>query len=765
MWLTQEDSNETEAEEGGCSPSSPIRQVSPSADHKALAVLAALFRFAADYDQNSSHNSNSNKDKDGSNLGGDGLEALAMERFLPLLCDLEAAVPVDLLARLISFARRQGAALHLSFEQRFKGLAERQAKLLSRDKDTRQELAAVHGELSQGGFYLAALAMFKGHRLPPSLLVPFSSSSAEQLYSDPLRHYLSLATSSPSSSAIELPFLFANQQLAVLQSNQSLSSSSSSQQQLAACRSAIARLVPELAAVDIDRTASLIKQQLSSTVDMMAMVMEAIKKGGEDSLQLSLLRAVLRRDSANTSDHRVAEQLQPGDLVYICRLHARLLPDQLLSFLAAHKELCPLDECLSVAKDFGVHEAVSFLLERAGDSEGALAVLMKDLALKIKQARRDLDAALRQEARDTNSNKSSSGNNNNSSDSGGKQQGLWAQLLQSNQQLSSSSSSSSLSSSQGQNQSLQQSSSSSSLTNGQQMEQLLVSRLPACKSLMALGEALAALCERQQKNTGVVGMTGSSDHLNHHDSSSSSESASTGGQRFWFRAFDFLLHERQALRQGPLSSAGELVAALLSRLLRHFAGRMRQAVAAQQIVARVLAAGQLRLGEFRDVLQSMLVGQAYELSLQEAAVAVAVDNSRQLQRKRVDRMRRGQRQTGSGGGGDEETTADMTKAFIVDLFPPLSSSVEESSSTMKHSAAGSSSGAARRRGQAKIGRLKDMRSMTGRAVEGLSAQYPLTAVPMDGSFGLELSMAEPRRPGYCDDSRARKIRADGEDWR
>lgn len=165
---------------------------------------------------------------------------------------------------------------------------------------------------------------------------------------------------------------------------------------------------------------------------------------------------------------------EPALLVYV-QLLAKYAPDALVPFLRDFQLYVGLDACLEIARQCGVYDAVAYLLERAGDVTGALQVLLQDISRKIRQARRDLDSHLRWEHQQfLKGSNGLGGSNSNTSGANAR----FSQLMVSTASL-------------GQGNGL-------GGVQGGNLETWM-QRLPVCRRLQALVDAVVHLCERQQQ--------------------------------------------------------------------------------------------------------------------------------------------------------------------------------------------------------------------------------------------------------------------------
>ena len=232
--------------------------------------------------------------------------------------------------------------------------------------------------------------------------------------------------------------------------------------------------------------------------------------------------------SGSTSDIQSivsADILDIQVLTVYVRLLAKYDPESLLSFMLEFKDCCPLDDCLSIAKEHAISDAISYMLEKAGDVPGALSTLLKDLSLKMKQARREVDSQLRSEAKDASLSSSSASK-------GGL--GLLSQLVpRASVSITSSAISGALSPG------ARASANMASKTNAIQLTDAVL-KLPGCRSVKHLIDCLCDLCERQgqrererqrETNGGVISGGVELSHSEQRD--------------IWFQAFDHLLNERR----------------------------------------------------------------------------------------------------------------------------------------------------------------------------------------------------------------------------
>ena len=295
----------------------------------------------------------------------------------------------------------------------------------------------------------------------------------------------------------------------------------------------------------------------------------------------------------------LGDLLDPSSLLCYFNLLCRFAPARVLNFLATHEEHYPVEEFLLICKDQGLSEATAFLMEKMGDTTEALSLLLKDVSQRLKSTRRDIDAQLRAESQLQQS-------------GAGGERSVVSQILSSQ---------------------------------GQQRAELASRLLPSYPMLASLLNCAADLCSRHTNDQAVEGM--------------------------WFFAFDHLLQERCAcsvtnccfthhsvltnvlcnffvsfsyamlccavlclmllvdlIRTGTLSSSGEVVIVVIGLLLQLLMSRMQQGstIMPQDIIRRVTAQGHaagMRLGEFKDVVTSMLGSNMHEM-LQHSAISSAI---------------------------------------------------------------------------------------------------------------------------------------------
>jgi hypothetical protein len=112
--------------------------------------------------------------------------------------------------------------------------------------------------------------------------------------------------------------------------------------------------------------------------------------------QFDVLQALLRTHESDPLATRSIQDLFSSKMVLqYFKLNAAYEPESALAFVKRHGEFCPLDEFLLIAQERNIPDATAALLQRNGNVEAAMSVLLKNFSLLIKQAKREIDAQLR----------------------------------------------------------------------------------------------------------------------------------------------------------------------------------------------------------------------------------------------------------------------------------------------------------------------------------------------------------------------------------
>eukprot|EP01033_Poteriospumella_lacustris_P002137 gene2137-1560_t len=290
-------------------------------------------------------------------------------------------------------------ATHAAFETRFEALATRQTRFYRRQSAAADErlaaLQALHDALARNGFHLAALRVRAAAALPQLSVAAGGEAAA-----------VAAVVAPRGDAAHALAFRFLDtllaQQAAAAAQHATVAAYAAA---YAASLAAVRRVLADCYCVDVARTARLVVAHLLPQLGDIVAAGDSDEAGDlpreeAEALRLSFLLAVLRDFAATApgADVVSAGHLRERDLLVVVRLLAAHQPDALVGFLRDYREHCPLDECLEAARAGGVYDAVAFLLERAGDVSGALTVLLQDVSLRARQARRDVDTQLRQDA-------------------------------------------------------------------------------------------------------------------------------------------------------------------------------------------------------------------------------------------------------------------------------------------------------------------------------------------------------------------------------
>jgi hypothetical protein len=329
------------------------------------------------------------------------------------------------------------------------------------------------------------------------------------------------------------------------------------------------------------------------------------------AVQLALLGAMINSTKAESASE-LTERFSSTEVMTYIRLLAAIIPTGVYPFITTCDHY-PLDECLSVCREKNILDATAFLIERAGDSAGALDLLLEDLSEKISVAKKEIDQQLRADMilfRQMTATESSSS----------KQQGtrsVASQIL---------------------------------VRHGPGRAEL-VHKLASFTELLRVLECLVGICERNSKDDRAV---------------------------TWFRAFQFILEQRQYLRAEAPSSTREVMTTLLDLAMQAFIAKMKAAVPPQDIIRCIAGQGEdslnsgAKLLELKDVMIGMVDSfsadiyssdlvkkiQAHDLHMLQCA-----SYRRQMrQAERIDPaelLKQTQSAAGAGGGAEPEAEKEV----------------------------------------------------------------------------------------------------------
>jgi hypothetical protein len=140
---------------------------------------------------------------------------------------------------------------------------------------------------------------------------------------------------------------------------------------------------------DIEQTKRIVCSYLLNNIT------DIIQETNENELiQYQLLDVVIKVATINNNNNN--ENFSSTDLLRYIRLLILHSPHEVYSFISTHDQY-PLDECLELCKEHDVADAVSYLMEREGNTNEALNLLLIELSKLLTNARKELDAQLRNE--------------------------------------------------------------------------------------------------------------------------------------------------------------------------------------------------------------------------------------------------------------------------------------------------------------------------------------------------------------------------------
>jgi len=326
--------------------------------------------------------------------------------------------------------------------------------------------------------------------------------------------------------------------------------------------------VLSLASLDLERTAEMVQTHLRGHLSA---VIEATRMSPQ--VQLQLLERVIAAVDADPA-HDLGEYMASTDTFAYLRLLAGTAPKRMLPFLKSHTNY-DINACITLCKDKGLADATALLLERSGQPNQALALLLSDLSTRLRVAESDLAAQLETPA----------GRN-----------GPLLTLLS---------------------------------KTGEDRTHAVVS-LPHYVAVRHTIECVSATCARNNPPPkAVIKTTESVVDVDEDESgslamqgpSSSAATSSTPQKEvppeLWFSALDHCIKEKQALRAMHSASA-EIVALITVQLLQALLGEMLAVVPAQVIVRRITSGQEQsggRFSDFKEILMSMLRSYSEEFTV------------------------------------------------------------------------------------------------------------------------------------------------------
>lgn len=300
------------------------------------------------------------------------------------------------------------------------------------------------------------------------------------------------------------------------------------------CQS-LCRKVVDLMDVNQDQTKVLVCNLLQ---DHISYLIECTKK--HPFVQFELLKAVV---GSVASDSGMSNVFVPDDQLVYIKLMISYAPEDLYLFVRSNDSY-PLDECLVLCREHSVADATSWLLEKTGEINAALSLLLTELSKHVQSAKRGIDMHLR----DVNMSLEKT---------------IIFEIL----------------------------------------NKLGSSRIEAATRLKCFADLSHYLnC--------CIGLC--------------SRNSSKADPTLWFTTFEFLLKERQSIRLGSISSASEVVFAMIGQLIQSFMVHMRTCVSPKEIILTVTQAHATgtRYEEFKDVMTSMIDSYSWETLVQETLVDI-----------------------------------------------------------------------------------------------------------------------------------------------
>jgi len=463
------------------------------------------------------------------------MTTLFLDSFLDLIAACPGQLPRRFLNELVAFGSSRAYDTRRLYEESFQKLAERQMRVS-------HDLAGLQSILLQHNFWLAGLTLRKCGAKEHSKL--------ESDVDKALEFYISIASDEHAlENKVEaLAFAYIRAEFAHISSS---AASEVEQQRDRFCKK-VAHVLPQLCQIDVERTKAVVcshlQERVGQIVDSTMMNL---------SVQFTLLDALVSKHGVAAENGTSLTSVFSSHLLTYFQLLCTFEPGRVLKFLHRHENSYALEECLSICRQRGLSEAVSFLMERTGAVMEALQILLKEFSQKLKQVRRDIDATLRKEmASHAITSKSAT---RSSSAPGESERGQISRIL-----------------------SLQGTERADATT-----------ALSVFKTLEGTISCAADLCGRN---------------------------SDPGQDGLWLAAFDHLLLERQTIRTGTMSSSGEIIVVLIGLMLQVLMRRMNGSISPQEIVRRVTAQGNaagIRLGEFKDLMVNMLSSNSQDLFLNQ----------------------------------------------------------------------------------------------------------------------------------------------------
>jgi hypothetical protein len=303
------------------------------------------------------------------------MTCLFLDAFLDLISSCPGQLPRRFLNELVAFGSSRAHDTRRLYEESFQKLAERQIRVS-------HDIAGLQSILLQHNFWLAGLTV---RRCGSKEHIKLESDTDQAL-----EFYISIASDEHSlDNKLEaLVFSYIRAEFTHISSS---AASEIEQQRDRFCKK-VAHVLPQLCQIDVDCTRAVVcshlQERVGQIVDSTMMNL---------SVQFTLLDALVSKHGVVAGNSTSLSSVFSSHLLTYFQLLCTFEPGRVLPFLHRHENSYALDECLSICRQRGLSEAVSFLMERTGAVMEALQILLKEFSQKLKQVRRDIDATLRKE--------------------------------------------------------------------------------------------------------------------------------------------------------------------------------------------------------------------------------------------------------------------------------------------------------------------------------------------------------------------------------
>lgn len=630
-------------------------------------------------------------------LAPGALLSLYFKTFASVLISLTNAVmSVDLLTALIRHYRSQLQKPDLSpkkCEEQLRVLLENQMKLLT-PNNTKLNIFAdkCHRILFESEFYYCCFFVRRFH---PRLFSSAATGGAD--FAVQTRHYLELhrsrskekesAKASKPSHAItakereketlDLCFQFVSDSLDFLEKERDNANIFADYSLLLRCKEQILSVLLELMEMSPEKTIQQIVLPFfiyspvlpPSAPSALALLIEATKKNSQ--LQFHFLQELVQQlhgnslaplSSTGSSYFSIRQYFRNSELLHFVRLFCVVSPESLLPFLkqfifpaspppllqleassekgrdsmiaAPPRELeehFPLDEMAAIAREYpNISDVTAFFEEKFGRFDEALAILLRDFSGKLKTARKEIDQFLRQETAGGMSGLTT----------GASSRFSLSKLLLKKRLVPS----------------------ATGVDYQKEIQDILhdmTSHLATCRALRYTVLCISELCERQSPNSSASSVAAVDDGP---ENATQREIA----ERLWCNSFDHFLKERRKprhsspllsshlnlpplfsllvcadqLKESVISSSGEITSQFLTFLLQDFMNKMKALITAQEIISRVMnhaSSNSIVLGEFKEIMNTMIHMNNYELMLYENMKKILFNDVKTLHRQKIQK--------------------------------------------------------------------------------------------------------------------------------